>query len=107
MSSAIGNFVWYPTPYLTKSSVHAVAAAHGTPNFVHDDSGHELSCPGLETGVDFIPVNRQSKRLGELPLAELSARAYSNYQRRASWTAADTLAENLFGELSSMQRVLR
>jgi hypothetical protein len=107
MSSSIGNFVWYPMPYLTKSSVHAVAAAHGTLNFVYDDAKKEVSCPGLETGVDFIPVHQQSTRLGELPLAELSVRSYSNYERRASWTAADTLAENLFGVLSGTYRLRR
>jgi hypothetical protein len=107
MGSSIANFVCYPAPFLTKSSVHAVAAAHGTLNFVFDDSKNELSCPGLETGIDFIPVNLQSQRLNELPLAELSTLAYSNYQRRASWAAADTLAENLFGDLSAIHRLQR
>jgi hypothetical protein len=102
MSASIGHFVVYPAKFLTKSSVHAVAAAHGTLNFVYDDSRKEVSCPGLETGVDFIPVHPQSANLAELPLNDLSTLAYSNYQRRASWAAADTLAQNLFGSLAAI-----
>jgi hypothetical protein len=105
MESSLGSFIWYPVQFLTKSSVHAVASAHGTLSFVYDDTRKEVSCPGLEAGVDFIPVLTKSSRLDKLPLAELSALAYSNYQRRASWTAADTLAQNLFGPLTAIHRL--
>jgi hypothetical protein len=104
IGSSLGSFMCYPVPFLTKSSVHAVAAAHGTLNFVYEEGGKALSCPGLESGVDFIPVNPQSTKLNELSLAELSARSFSNYQKRASWAAADTLAENLFGALTAVRR---
>jgi hypothetical protein len=95
MASTVGSFMYYPVQYITKSSVHAVASAHGTITFLYDDSPEEVSCPGLETGIDFVPVPQDASNLTLPPIEDLCTAVYESYQKRASWAVADTLAHHL------------
>ena len=89
--------MYYPVPFLTKSSVHAVSCAHGTIPFVFDDQARDHPCPGLITGEDFFPVTENSSDLVLPPLDELSSVVHRNYQARASFAAAQTVARHLLG----------
>jgi hypothetical protein len=96
MATSIGNFNVYPIALITKSSVFQIASANGNITFLFDDSQQEFSCPGLEAGVDYIPVTTEASVLALPPLNELGEEVYRNYQRRASWFAADKWAKHLF-----------
>ena len=97
MATTVGSFMYYPVPFLTKSSVHAVSCAHGTIPFVFDDQARDHPCPGLITGEDFFPVTENSSDLVLPPLDELSSVVHRNYQARASFAAAKTVARHLLG----------
>jgi hypothetical protein len=97
MATTVASFMYYPIPFLTKSSVHAVSCAHGTIPFVFDDQPKDHSCPGLVTGEDFFPVKNDSSELVLPPLGELSSVVHRNYQARASFAAAETVARYLLG----------
>jgi hypothetical protein len=97
MATTVASFMYYPIPFLTKSSVHAVSCAHGTIPFVFDDQAKDHSCPGLITGEDFFPVKDDSSELVLPPLGELSSVVHRNYQARASFAAAETFARYLLG----------
>ncbi|MBB5331661.1 hypothetical protein [Tunturiibacter gelidoferens] len=95
MAAAMGSFMQYPVPVLTKSSVHAVSCAYGTIPFVFDGGTKERSCPLLVTGEDFVPVDGDPSGL-ELPSLELLSRQiFENYQLRSSRRAAATVAQHL------------
>jgi hypothetical protein len=96
MATTVGNFSVYPVALITKSSVFQVACANGNLTFLYDDSQKEFSCPGLETGVDFIPVTADGPELALPPLEELAQAVYRNYQPKASWFGADKWARHLF-----------
>jgi hypothetical protein len=102
MQQALGTFVWYPAIYLTKSSVHAVASSCGAVTFLYDDSPEEHSCPGLEPGLDFVPITADADGFDPAAfttaaLAPLHAAIHRSYLARASWAAADRLAQQIFG----------
>jgi hypothetical protein len=88
MATSAFSFMHYPVQHLTKSSVLAAACAHGTISFVHDPSSTEVSCPGLETGLDFLPLRKSVSELAGFSIPELSRAVFDNYGKRASWTAA-------------------
>lgn len=102
MQQALGTFVWYPAIYLTKSSVHAVASSCGAVTFLYDDSPEEHSCPGLEPGLDFLPITVDAGGFDAAAftpeaLAPLHQAIHRSYLQRASWAAADRLAAKIFG----------
>jgi hypothetical protein len=97
MAGAMGSFMQYPVPLLTKSSVHAVSCAFGTIPFVFDGNSGNRSCPPLVEGEDFVLIDRDPGTL-ELPaLDRLSRRVFDNYQERSSREAAATIASQLRG----------
>ena len=100
MATTVGNFSVYPVALITKSSVFQVACANGNITFLFDDSDKEFSCPGLETGVDFVPVTADCSALSLQPLDQLAEQVYRNYQPKASWFGADTWAKHLFADTS-------
>jgi hypothetical protein len=96
MSTSIAAVTHYPAPLLTKSSVHAVSCAHGTPLFLHEGPIQPRSCPGLITGEDFLTTETPAAPFSEAELAALSEKVYTNYQARSSRVAAATIARGIF-----------
>jgi hypothetical protein len=94
-STALGSFQQYPTPFLTKSSTHAVSCAFGTIPFIFDGSSRLHSCPPLVTGEDFVPVDADPSQLPLPDLEELSKRVFENYQRRNASVAASVVARSI------------
>lgn len=95
MASSLALFLSYPVKFLTKSSVHAVACAHGTITFLSELKPDWTSTEGLVTGVDFIPITDDTSNLGSLQFEELCSSIFSNYSRRSSATASDRVASAL------------
>ena len=97
MAAAMGSFMQYPVPLLTKSSIHAVSCAFGTTPFVFDGERGERSCPPLVAGEDFIRVDGDPNSLVLPSLEALSRKVFENYQTRSRRQAAITVAEHLRG----------
>jgi len=100
IAASIGTFMSYPVKFLSKSSVHAVACAHGTVTFLHELRPDQPSTAGLVTGVDFIPITDDSSSCVLPPLAELCATIYQNYSMRTSAEAADRVASGIRNTLT-------
>jgi hypothetical protein len=97
MARSLGSFITYPVPLLPKSSVHAVSCAHGAIPFVFDNQKKEFSCPGLIAGVDYIALRRARDQESLPPLEQLSDAVFKSYQSRNSWSAAEVVADHIFG----------
>jgi hypothetical protein len=96
MARAVGSFMQYPVPLLTKSSAHAAACASGAIPFVYDNARGQRSCPPLVSGEDFIRLQDDLSGLDLPPLEALSRRVFENYQTRNSRVAAGVIARHLF-----------
>ena len=96
MATSLGNFTVYPIDLLQKSSVYQVASANGNITFIYDDGPREISCAGLVTGIDFVPVSKDSSSLALPSLDKLSEALFNSYQPRRSSVTADLLAGHLF-----------
>ena len=97
MATTMGNFTVYSVDLITKSSVYQLARANGNITFIHDDSRRETSAAGLVTGVDFVPVSKNSSLLTLPPVKDLASAIYRNYQPRRSSKTAELWGKHLLG----------